>query len=171
MRSPEAVYEELEGDHRSREGEIRLVQRLLTTVSSTDEQEILRRSLVLLVYAHLEGFCKFALLAYAAAVNSMNLNCSEAAYPVAAASLSKVFAALRNPSSKHEIFRRTLPDDAKLHLAAREQIFIESYKIIFKQKIDIPDEAVDTQSNLSSVVLKKVIVIDRTITVERPVGG
>jgi MAE_28990/MAE_18760-like HEPN len=157
MPSPESVYEDLEGDHRSREGEVRLIERLLQQTTVEDEQTMLKRTLILLLYAHLEGFCKFALLSYTASLNALGLKCSEAAYPIVAATLSQVFAALRDPNSKHDAFRRSLPDDARLHLSAREQRFIESYDKISGQNVEIPDRVVDTQSNLSSNVLKKVM--------------
>lgn len=157
MLSPEQVYEDLEGDHRSREGEVRLIERFLQQSSSEDEKSMLKRALILLIYAHLEGFCKFALLAYVAAVNSVGIQCAEASYPIAAASLSRVFAALRNPSSKHDAFRRSLPDDTQLHLAAREHEFVEEYEAIVQRRIGIPDVLVDTKSNLSPAVLKKIM--------------
>src|SRR5690242_9891942 len=76
---------------------LRLIERLLQQATTDDEQTMLRRMLILLLYAHLEGFCKFALLSYASAVNSLGLRCSEAAYPIAAASLSKVFLITHHP--------------------------------------------------------------------------
>src|SRR5262249_53536879 len=111
MHSLEDVYSDLEGDRGSRESEVRLIERLIQMADSDLEKNMLRRTIILLIYAHLEGFCKFALLAYAAALNSLNISCSEAAYPIAAAGLTKVFAALRDPNSKHDAFRRPLPDD------------------------------------------------------------
>lgn len=157
MPSPEAVYEDLEGDHRSREGEVRLIERLLQQTSVEDEQAMLKRTLILLLYAHLEGFCKFALLSYTAALNALGLQCSEATYPIVSATLSRVFAALRDPNSKHNVFRRKLPDDSPLHLAAREQEFIESFDKVLHLPVAIPDRIVDTQSNLSGIVLKKIM--------------
>jgi hypothetical protein len=157
MHSPDDVFEDLEGDRRSRESEIRLIERLIELSDSQDEKGMLRRSIVLLTYSHLEGYCKFALLAYAAALNAMKLNCAEASYPIAAASLAKVFAALRDPNSKHDAFRRTLPDDAQLHLAAREQIFIETYEHISSTTVNIADQVIDSKYNLSPVILKKML--------------
>jgi hypothetical protein len=157
MHSPESVYDDLEGDRRSREGEIRLVERLIEGTQSEDERAMLKRSLVLLAYAHLEGFCKFSLLAYAAALNALKIRCVEASYPVAAAGLSKVFAALRNPNSKHDAFRHIFPDDAQLHLLAREQVFVSSYEKIVSGQVEIPDQLIDTKSNLSAGILRKML--------------
>lgn len=156
MHSPEQVFEDIEGDRSAREGEIRLLERL-TKAASESEKDMLRRSTILLVYAHLEGFCKFALLAYAAALNSLKINCGEASYPVAAAGLTKIFAALRDVNSKHDAFRSALPDDTQLHLTAREQIFIEKYEEMSATIVQIPDEAVDTKFNVSPIILKKML--------------
>lgn len=157
MHSPETVYGDLEADRRSREGEIRLIERLFAMSASDDEKNMIKRSLVLVAYAHLEGFCKFSLFSYAAALNSLGISCSEASIPIAAASLSKVFAALRDPQSKHPAFRNRMPEDAQLHLAAREQAFLESFHTISSGKLDIPDKVVDTKSNLSPDVLRKLL--------------
>lgn len=155
MRSPDDVLQDIECDRQQREAEIRLIENLATRSSSDDERNMLRRSLVLLAYAHLEGFCKFALFAYAAAVNEARLSCREAAIPLVAATLTQVFAALREVNSRHPVFARDLPDDQKLHLAAREQRFIEDLDAIFATLVDIPDRVVDTESNLKAAVLKR----------------
>ncbi|WFU33163.1 MAE_28990/MAE_18760 family HEPN-like nuclease [Bradyrhizobium brasilense] len=157
MQSPESVYSDLEADRRSRESEIRLIERLLAMSRLDDEKNMIKRSLILVAYAHLEGFCKFSLFSYAAALNSSGMRCSDASIPIAAASLSKVFAALRDPQSKHPAFRRSMPDDAQLHLAAREQIFLDAFHSVSSGKLDIPDRVIDTKSNLSPDVLRKML--------------
>jgi hypothetical protein len=48
-----------------------------------------------------------------------------------------------------------LPDDTKLHLTAREIEFIEKMDTMFKAPVDIPDSAIDVESNLKAIVLKK----------------
>lgn len=157
MPSADDVFDDLEGDRRSREGEIRLVERLIGGARTEAEREMLQRSLVLLTYAHLEGYCKFALLSYAAAVNAQNIKCSQASYPLAAAGLSKLFSALRNPSSKHKFFNRAFPEDTQLHLIWREQVFVEAIDGVGDEVLDLSDDLVDTQSNLSANVLRKML--------------
>jgi hypothetical protein len=154
MRSPEEVFGELEEDRASREQEIRLIENIISKSTSEQEQNMLRRSLVLLTYAHLEGFSKFALMAYAASVNALRLSCQDASIPLVALSLSSVFAALRDLNSKHPEFAR-LVDDRELHLLARERSFIENFERLTSRLVEIPDRAVDTKSNLSSIVLKR----------------
>lgn len=155
MRSPDEVFQDLENDRLQRESELRLVENIATKSASEAERNMLFRSLVLLTYAHLEGFCKFALLAYAGAINSLGLPCAEASPAVAAASLGKIFAALRDTNSKHPEFRRTLPEDRELHMLWRERTFVEAYDRIVALRVEIPDRVVDTKANLSATVLKR----------------
>jgi hypothetical protein len=155
MRSPDEVFQELEQDRATREREIRLIENSARKALTDNERDMLFRVSVLITYAHLEGFCKFALTAYVSAVNSMKLSCKEASFALVAITLTKLFSALRNPNSKHPAFARKLPDDSKLHLVAREREFIEKFESLIQATVELPDQAVDTESNLSSVVLKK----------------
>lgn len=116
---------------------------------------MLFRTSVLLTYSHLEGFCKFALTAYVSAINSLNLGAEEATAPLVAGSMAELFAALRHPQSKHEFFSGPLPDDAKLHLFAREREFVENFKAAMARPVKLPDDLIDTESNLKPIVLMK----------------
>ncbi len=69
MRSPDDIFQDLEADRRQREAELRLIENIAARTAIEAERDMLFRSLVLLAYAHFEGFCKFALLAYAGAVS------------------------------------------------------------------------------------------------------
>lgn len=155
MSSPDDVFRQIERDREVREREIRLLGNLARGSSNKSEQDALFRSAILLTYAHLEGFCKFALLAYAAAVNAMRLKCSDATFTIVAASLTNVFGALRNVQSRHPAFASGLPNDAKLHLLAREAEFIEKFNSVIESIVELPDDVVDTESNLSPIILKK----------------
>jgi hypothetical protein len=146
---------ELEADRAWREEEIRAFQNRGSEIEDKGELKRYRRALVLLLYAHYEGFCKFAFTLYATTINSSGISCGEATYAVAAASLNDMFRNLRNPQKKCDLFRRELPDDAKLHQFAREREFIEQTAEVEKRPVKIPDDVVDTESNLTPVVLKK----------------
>jgi hypothetical protein len=155
MSSPEDIFRQIEGDRAVREREVRLIGNAARRADSQAEREMLFRTAVLLTYAHLEGFCRFALMAYASAINAMKLTCNEASFALVAASLTKLFGALRHPQSKHEFFVRVLPDDAKLHLTAREREFVENLEGAMQANVELPDDVVDTESSLSSIVLMK----------------
>lgn len=155
MRSPDDVFQDLESDRLQREAELRLLENIAARANADTERNMLFRSLVLLTYSHLEGFCKFALLAYAAAINGLGLLCRDASSAVVAASLGNAFAALRDLNSKHPEFGRKLPEDQEVHMLWRERTFVDAYDKIFSQCVEIPDRIIDTRANLNSVVLKR----------------
>ena len=155
MRSPDDLFQDLESDRLQREAELRLIENIAARSESAAERNMLFRSLALLTYAHLEGFCKFALLAYAGAINAMNLPCREAALPFVAASLGNIFAALRDPNSKAPEFRSNLPNDLDLHMLWRERTFVQTYEAILGRNVEIPDRVIDTKANLNTVILKR----------------
>jgi len=150
-----ALRAELESDRAWREEEIRAFQNRGSTIQDEQELNRYRRALVLLLYAHYEGFCKFAFTLYATAINSSGISCGEATYAIAAASLSDMFHDLRDTRKKCDFFRRELPDDAKLHQFAREREFIERAAEVERRTVKIPDDVVDTESNLTPIVLRK----------------
>jgi HEPN superfamily RiboL-PSP-like protein len=80
---------------------------------------------------------------------------AHATTPLVAATLSRVFAALRDVNSKHPYFAGKLPDDRDLHRLARERVFIDGFEAISTQKVEISDRVIDTKSNLSSIILKR----------------
>jgi hypothetical protein len=155
MRSPDDVFHDLESDRLQRETELRLLENIAARTASDTERNMIFRSLALLTYAHLEGFCKFALLAYTGAINALGLPCRDASSALIAASLGNVFAALRDINSKHPEFARKLPDDRELHMLWRERTFVDAYGTIVSQHVEIPDRIVDTKANLNSTILKR----------------
>jgi hypothetical protein len=149
------LYAEMESDQEWRQKEIRFFQNRLAHLSSEEQKNQFRRALILILYAHFEGFCKFALTLYVNAINSEGIPCEKANYAIAAASLANLFMELRNPDKKCPEFRRTLPDDAKLHKFARDREFVERFTDFINQPVLIPEHVVDTESNLKPVVLRK----------------
>jgi hypothetical protein len=154
MNAPE-VRAELENDLTWRQDEIRFFQNQAAQLPTEQQQNQFRRAVVMLLYAHFEGYCKFALSVYVNAVNRVGIQCHQANYAIAASSLADVLSALRHPGSKCDEFRNALPDDAALHLFAREREFIERIAIFDARPVAIPDTVVDMESNLKPVVLRK----------------
>lgn len=154
MRSPDDVFQDMESDRALRESEVRLIENITARTTDDGEQRMLRRSLVLLTYAHMEGFAKFALTAYASSINALKLPCSEVITPLVALTLTRVFAALRDVNVKHPHFAN-LTDDPDVHRLAREHAFIDKYIEIVGHNVEISDRALDTKYNMNSVVLKR----------------
>jgi hypothetical protein len=149
------LWAEIEREHAWRIDELRFFQNQLINFDSDSEKKTYRKALVLLLYSHFEGFCKFALVHYVKAVNSEGLRCIDVNYALAAATLSELFAQLRNPDSKSSIFKSALPTDAKLHRFARDKEFLEKMAHFGTRSVTIPDKVIDTESNLKPVVLRK----------------
>lgn len=146
---------ELEENQAWRRDEIRFFQNQLAWIDTEEKQNQYRRALILILYAHFEGFCKFALALYVNAVNNAGIKCSEANSAIAAASLANLFRDLRDPQRKSEEFRTELPDDTQLHRFARDREFVERAFDFAERLVNMPDHVVNTESNLNPVILRK----------------
>ncbi len=149
------LWAEIEAEQTWRQDEVRFFQNQLGNFASDDDKNKYRKALILLLYAHFEGFCKFAFTHYVKAINLENLTCGQANYAIAAASLSEIFQALCNLDKKSSEFKNILPEDKKLHIFARDKEFLENVNKFESKALAIPDELVDTESNLKPVVLRK----------------
>ena len=146
---------QLEEEFEWRSAEMRFFNNLCERVPTTDQKEQFRRALVLLLYAHFEGYCKFSLALYVSAVNDSGLLCNQVTPAIVAATLHDVFVALRDPTRRAPEFRSKLPDDSKLHRFALDREFVERTEEIMCRPVAIPENAVNTESNLKPIVLRK----------------
>jgi len=111
--------------------------------------------MLVMVYAHYEGFCKFALERYVKAVNDASIKCGEASAPVVAGSWSAIFSAVESGDQKSKIFKSKLPDDERLHRFARRREFVEKFRDFEELVAEVPGDTVDTESNLWPIVMQK----------------
>jgi MAE_28990/MAE_18760-like HEPN len=153
MMTSAQLHAELENERAWREEELRFLQNRCKDLTAVDKEKY-SRALVLMAYAHVEGFTRFALLGYVRCVNSSGIHCNDAVDSIAAASLSDVFAALRNPEKKSNLFTK-VQDDAALHRFARERDFVINSIAVLSRPLTLPDSVVNTENNLWPVVLKK----------------
>ena len=114
-----------------------------------------RKSLVLILYSHLEGYIKICLQTYVQYINSQRLNRKDVNTGLMVASMHNEFIAYENLDRKCEIFRKKLPDDARLHRLYRRVDFMESVEYFKGQELIIEDQIIDTESNLWYIVLQK----------------
>jgi hypothetical protein len=152
-----SIREQLEAEITWRQDEIRFFRNQMSNLSE-EERDQFRKALILMLYAHFEGFFKFSMLSYIKSINDEKICCSEASYSVAAASFQEIFKDLFNIDKKSKIFKKKLPDDTKLHRAARQIDFVSKFDELQTQKVIIPEDLVDT-SNLQPFVLKKCLFI------------
>lgn len=152
------IRAEIELDLTWRQNEIRFLRNQLAYISSEQDRDRYRKSLVVMLYSHYEGFCKTALSIYADAINKESIKCLDAHECIVAAALADTFKDLENPNKKSKIFVNVLPDDSQLHRFARQVELIEKLDNIWQRVIQLPIEVViDMESNLTPVVLKKVL--------------
>lgn len=150
-----AIRTELEDERTWRREEIRFLMNRLADLDTSDDRDRYRRAVLLLLYAHFEGFCKTALLIFVRAVNNEALSCDAVKPALIAATCLPILRSLADPNSKSDFFRRGAPNDEKLHFTWRSQEFLKRLGEVLAMPVDIPDEAVDTESNLWPIVLRK----------------
>ncbi|MCY1161784.1 HEPN [compost metagenome] len=149
-----AFRTQLELDWDWRWDELKLLKNMSSNLN-LNQGDIYRRSLVVFLYAHFEGFFQFALTHYIETINDQNIPCSQANTHLISATLSGVFKALRDDNAKCDFFRNDAPEDTKLHRFYRENQFIENSSDIFSRCVQIQTTCIDLESNLSPVVFKK----------------
>lgn len=149
------VRAELEDERTWRKDEVRFLLNRLGDLQLEAEKDRYRRAVLLLLYAHFEGFCKNALLIYIRAINDEHLLCGSVVPALVAATCHEILLALADHNRKSDFFRTGAPDDTKLHFAWRSQFFLTRLPEVLKTEVSIPENVVDTESNLWPIVLRK----------------
>ncbi len=153
------VRAELEADLAWRRDEMRSLRNCLLGSSRVEEwTTAAMRSILVMEYAHLEGFTRHALGVYAAAITSQGL-AGECLRPqLFASALAREFRALR-AGNAHE----PTTDGAtgrRLRQAEREVRLIQSFRRHANKVLSIPvDEAISMESNLGKDVLAKCLYV------------
>ena len=151
----EAIRIELEEEQTWRQNEIRFLRNQLAGISGYNRKKQYRKSLVVMLYSHYEGFCKFAMESYLKVVNQEGVRCEDATAAIVAGSWHAVFSAVESGDKKERIFKRPLPSGDALHRLARRREFVESLPDFRATTARMPDDTVDTESNLWPIVLQK----------------
>ena len=112
--------------------------------------------MVIILYSHLEGFIKSALINYAQYLNGLGRKREEFDFTLIATSMNREFKAYENKNSKSSLFNnKKIPSDDSIHGLYRRVNLLESSSNLLSQPLIIEDTAVDTESNLWYVVLQK----------------
>lgn len=138
-----------------RQEEIAFIKNQLANINNEVQKDKYRKCLVLVLYSHFEGFVKISLLTYIEYINSLGLIREDVNANLAVTSMSREFNAYDNNDMKGEVFKKTLPEDRKIHRYFRRVHLLEELNVFEKKELAIPDEAIDTESNLWYVVLQK----------------
>ncbi len=137
-----------------RQEELAFFKNQLNEVEESNKNKY-RKSLVLILYSHMEGYIKIGLQTYIQYINSQGLNRRDVNTGLMVASMHKEFIAYENMERKSEFFRRALPDDTRLHRLYRRVDFMENMENFKEQELVIDDQIIDTESNLWYIVLQK----------------
>ncbi|MFJ4054591.1 MULTISPECIES: MAE_28990/MAE_18760 family HEPN-like nuclease [unclassified Pseudomonas] len=152
-----AIFQEqIEMERDWRESEIRFLHNVQETMGLTDRQRV-RRSIVCLLYAHVEGFVKFAFSLYVDQINNQFLKCKDVSSAIAAAAFSKEFKALKDVNKKSAFFINSLPEDKHLHSFAREMDFVSSIENFYEHPVFIGEDYINTENNVGREVIEKML--------------
>ena len=151
------VLSQIEEELTWRQNEIRFLRNQLSNISAEDDKKRYRKSLVVMLYSHYEGFCRTAFLIYVHQINNLRIKRGEVNEYIKTASLAEVFKAYSNLDKKCKLFKKVLPDDFKLHLYSRQVDFVNMINELWNDTLIIPEDIIDTESNLRPVVLRKML--------------
>lgn len=138
-----------------RQEELAFLKNQLSNIQDEVQRDKYRKSLVLMLYSHFEGFVKICLLSYIQYVNSLHLKRESFNEKLIASSMNREFNAYDNNDEKCNIFKKKLPEDKRLHRFHRRVNLLEELEEFKQSDLLIPDETIDTESNLWYIVLQK----------------
>lgn len=145
---------ELEMELAWRQEELAFFKNQLNEIEEINQNRY-RKSLVLILYSHMEGYIKICLQTYIQYINSQKLRRKDVTSGMMVASMHKEFVEYENIDRKSDFFRRDLPDDTRLHRIYRRVDFMEKLENFKEQELKIDDCIIDTESNLWYIVLQK----------------
>lgn len=146
---------ELEEEQRIRTEEIHFLQNICASISSDAERDRMRRSMIVMLYSHFEGFAKFTFEIYRRAIDLAGLKCSEVQPTLATSALRDLFKAFRNPDTAQNFLPSALQGLGELRSLAIERSFVERAWDFGQRTAAIPDDFIDLESNLKPIVLRK----------------
>lgn len=135
--------------------EVTGLKNLISQERDPQIQDTRRKSLVVILYAHFEGLCVFALQHYQSAINRKKLPCREVSSEILAGAWHPVFNAMEQGDEKCRIFLAPLPDDRKLHRHWRRRHFVVEMERLLTRTVEIPEDVIDAESNLKPEVLQR----------------
>nr|VFK39279.1 MAG: hypothetical protein BECKTC1821E_GA0114239_100472 [Candidatus Kentron sp. TC]VFK43968.1 MAG: hypothetical protein BECKTC1821D_GA0114238_101932 [Candidatus Kentron sp. TC] len=155
--NPEDFREEIEKERQWREDEIAFLDKVQRSLERKEDRERIRRAIVCILYAHVEGFVYFIFSHYIDGINRQNLTCARVRPAIAAAAFHREFIALKDSKKKNPFFRKRLPDENHLHGLSRQIEFIENIAGFYDHPISISDDFINTEGNIGPETLEKLL--------------
>lgn len=133
--------------------------KLENTYNSADDSSklIIRKTQILLLYSHLEGYVKFAFLYYILTINDDNMQIKQLNHHLRTVAMHNIFQEYSNINRKGKYFTKDFPEDNKLKIYSRRLDFMESFHNFLDEVAKIPEDVIDTESNLKPEVLNKIL--------------
>lgn len=151
----EDIRAEMEEELTWRRQELIFLRNLLSNIRKEEDKEKYRKSLVVMLYSHFEGFCKTCLLIYIKAINDLRISRKVANDSLLTCSMEYIFNKYDDLDRKCSVFKRELPDDSKLHRFYRRTDLTKEFNNFLEEDLFIKDDVVNTESNLRYTILKK----------------
>src|SRR5664280_1185476 len=145
---------EIEEEQRIRMSEIVFLENICTQLP-VDEQNRFRRAMVVILYAHFEGFAKFSFELYRRSIEGSNLKCCEVQPSLATGALRDLFKAFRNPDTGLNLLPPAMRSAVELRPLAIERAFAEKAWDFGQRTAVVPDNFIDMESNLKPAVMRK----------------
>lgn len=145
---------ELEVDIKVRFDELGRLEKICATLDDS-EQASLRRAMVLMLYAHFEGFVKMSFDIYVRHINEEKLFCKDVVPVLAASGMADVFRELRKPYDAKIFLPNALRKHRELHPLGVETEIVDRLAKVGEGVVDIAEEYIDLESNLKTDVLSK----------------
>lgn len=151
------VIGQIEEELTWRVDELYFLKNQLSLINKEIDKDRYRKSLIVMLYSYYEGFCKSAFQIYVDAINSEKLIRSSVNLYLRTSSLNNIFLEYGNETKKDPRFKKLLPEDSKLHKYSRQISFVDEFTNFLTEIVAIPEDVVDTESNLKPIVLKKML--------------
>ena len=155
----EQLSAELEDEYANRIQEINTIEnffKMNTNDPHSNLSGIMRKSLVLLLYAHFEGYCKQAFQYYIIYINKKQIPISRLKFGLATANLNAEFRKLFDVNHK-PVNIKMFSSDSAIQQFGRKREFLANYDLYVGKIININEDFINTEANLKPDVLKKIL--------------
>jgi len=153
----EQLREELELSLTWRSDELRMLKNNLSIMRHDEDKSKYRKTLIVMLYSHFEGFVKMSFLIYVKYINSLQIKRIDlkSKPELIASSMNDIFQSYDNKDKKNKLFKRQTNDDKFIHTIYRRADLINAFSDYMDGIVEVDDKVIDTESNLWSHVIEK----------------
>ena len=145
---------QLELELRWRQEELAFFKNLLNDIKEKEKDKY-RKCLVLILYAHMEGYIKFSLQLLVQYINELKLSRNEVTIDLRVSSMHKDLLLYENDTKPLKLLGKTFPEDKRLNRLYKQKFLVQNIETFKNDLLSIDDSVIDTESNLWYVVLVK----------------